>query len=157
MWETEDIREISSRNGFNARSWVLTKLWRWEGLVVGALWIHSHTWNLGFTWNFGIQLEGIANSVAMSNAALHLVSWWPGDGMHWKCPHLLSLLISRRVLQLPSITKGHLTAQPMNELHWDFYLQGRLRNVAFTLLAPGIWRERGGRRKRKWVLGANNT
>lgn len=44
----EDVLGISSRHGFNTRSWVLMKLGRCEGVEVGTslgFWLHSHTWD----------------------------------------------------------------------------------------------------------------
>ena len=101
----EDILEISSRSGFNARSWALIKPCRGEGEETGAplgptglLDSQSHK---GFGWKKLLPCLPRASPAHTQQAG----------GCGWRHPHLLSLLIPCAAPHLPSSTQGHLTGR----------------------------------------------
>lgn len=124
----------------------------------------------GFTITLGIQLEGTAIFVAMSQlpdtwqACVQTVEHIVNAHIYRAC--LSTALIIEDGLCLPSTfqvsCRGTSTAEPKS--HAESYLQRSLRNVAFSLPAPAMcmvvvgreWGEGDRWKRQEWMLSANN-
>ena len=138
----EDILEVSSRSGFNARSWVLIKLCRCEGEEIGAplsttglLDSQSH---LGFGWKKLLPCLPRASPPHAQQAGGQTVETPASTELAYPlCPQRMASASPPP----PNSTQGHLTGRASATSRVLITWESEIGLLFFSLVRWGRWKE----------------